>query len=331
MKMQGGDLFARITSMDNLREAHRKASRGKSEYREVIWVNANEELALQNIQKMLIEGTFTTSEYVIEKAMKGGKMRTIHKLPYYPDRIVQHAIVNVCSPVWIRSMIRDTFQSLPGRGSTDCFRRVRKAVQGDKPRYATKMDIVQFYPSVKNKYVLDPRTFRIKCKRTVAVIKDIIESLDGLPLGNHTSQFAGNLVLSPVDWYAKQQLKVKYYYRYCDDIVLLSNCKDELTHFRQAITEKLAELDLVVKPDDKIIDLSEEPLDFVGFRITHGKVKLRKRMAVRFKKACRKGKVRVLPSYYGWCKHANALNLYHKHAKKAKRKWKNYQNSKRSG
>ena len=111
--MQGGDLFDRVVSMDNLREAHRKAKRGKSHYREVKWVNENEEYALGLIQKMLIEGTFNTSPYVIEVAVKGEKLRTIHKLPYFPDRIVQHAIVNICAPTWINSMIRDTFQSIP--------------------------------------------------------------------------------------------------------------------------------------------------------------------------------------------------------------------------
>lgn len=328
MKMQGSNLFDRITCLDNLREAHRKASKGKSHYREVKWVNANEEAALKHVQMLLITGTFTTSEYVIEEAMKGNKMRTIHKLPYFPDRIVQHAIVNICAPVWIKSMIRDTFQSIPGRGSTDCYRRVRKAVQGDKPLFGTKLDIEKFYPSVRNKHLLNPRTFRIKCKRTFAIIENIVRSLAGLPLGNHTSQYGGNLVLSPVDWYAKQVLKLKHYFRYCDDIVILSDSKEELINARKVIAEKLAEIDLIVKPDDTIYELSHEPLDFVGYRITHGKVKLRKCMAKRFKEACKKGKIKSLPSYYGWCKHANALNLYHKHATKAHRKWENFQSSK---
>ena len=101
----------------------RKARRGKAHYKEVQWVNENELEALTHIQHLLISGTFRTSSYTVEHAMKGDKMRTIHKLPYYPDRIVQHAVVNVCSPFWIRSMIRDTYQSIPGRGTTDCFKR----------------------------------------------------------------------------------------------------------------------------------------------------------------------------------------------------------------
>ena len=330
MKMQGGDLFDRVVSMDNLREAHRKAKRGKSHYREVKWVNENEEYALGLIQKMLIEGTFNTSPYVIEVTVKGEKLRTIHKLPYFTDRIVQHAIVNICAPVWINSMIRDTFQSIPGRGSFDCYKRVRKAVQGDKPRYAMKLDIIKFYPSVQNKHLLNPRVFRIKCARTWAIIKNIICSLPCLPLGNHTSQYGGNLLLSPVDWFAKQVLKLKHYYRYCDDIVIMSDSLDELMMARAEIEQKLAQIDLRIKPDLDIVELAHEPLDFVGYCITHTSVRLRERMAARFKQSCSAGRVKALPSYYGWCKHANALNLYFKYATKAQIKWKNYQGFKLS-
>ena len=324
MKMQGGDLFDRIVSMENLRNAHHKARKGKAHYQEVKWVNQNEDAALKHIQELLISGTFNTSPYRIEEAMKGEKMRTIHKLPYFPDRIVQHAIVNICAPIWIKSMIRDTFQSIPGRGSFDCYNRVRKAVQGAQPRYAIKIDIVKFYPSVQNKHLLNPKVFRVKCKRTLGVLENIICSLPCLPLGNHTSQYGGNLVLSPIDWYAKQRLKLKHYFRYCDDIVIMSNCKIELMNARAEIGRKLAAIDLIMKHDETIVDLKTEPLDFVGYRITHDKVKLRRRMAARFKATCKAGNVRSLPSYYGWCKHANALNLYNKHVIKAKRPWKSH-------
>lgn len=60
-------------------------------------MDSNEQEALQLIQQSLIDGTFKTSKYTVEYTLKGDKMRTIHKLPYFPDRIVQHAIVNVCS------------------------------------------------------------------------------------------------------------------------------------------------------------------------------------------------------------------------------------------
>lgn len=319
MKRQG-DLFDRLISIENLRAAHHKARKGKAHYREVQWVNENEMLAYIRIQRMLIDGTFRTSPYTVEHALKGDKMRTIHKLPYYPDRIVQHAIVNVCSEAWTKSLIRDTFQSIKGRGTTDCFRRTYGAIKKHKPRYSMKIDIRQFYPSAKPEHILKPHVFRIKCRRTFELLSEIINSLPFLPLGNHTSQYAGNLLLSPIDWYAKQQLRLKFYFRYCDDIVILH---DDLSYLREVgkiITCKLAEIDLVAKEEFEIRDLNSQYLDFVGYRMNHHGVLLRKRLADNFKHACRTGRTHALPSYYGWIKHANAKRLWHKHT--GQYKWK---------
>ncbi|SPL81320.1 reverse transcriptase [Yersinia phage fEV-1] len=310
-----GNLFDKIISIDNLRAAHRKARKGKSHYKEVQWVDSNEQEALERIQRLLIDGTFKTSKYTVEHTLKGDKMRTIHKLPYFPDRIVQHAIVNVCSEAWTRSMIRDTFQSIKGRGTTDCFRRTRNAIQQHKPRYSMKIDIRQFYPSAKPEHVLKPHVFRIKCERTFALLSEIINSLPFLPLGNHTSQYAGNLLLSPIDWYVKQKLGVKFYYRYCDDIVILHDDINYLRMVKEIIRIKLAQIDLVVKDDIEIRDLNSQYLDFVGYRTNHHGVLLRKRLVENFKHACRTCRKQALPSYYGWIKHANAKRIWHKHTR----------------
>ena len=308
-----GNLFDKLVSMENLQQAHRKARRGKAHYREVQWVNQNEAEALKIIQRQLISETYQTSPYTVEHAIKGEKMRTIHKLPYFPDRIVQHALVNVCADGWIKSMIRDTFQSIPGRGTTDCFRRTFGAIKKHKPRYAMKLDIKKFYPSAKPEHVLQPHVFRIKCQPTFRLLSEIINSLPFLPLGNHTSQYAGNLLLSPVDWMMKQDLGLNFYYRYCDDIVILHDNIDYLIHVRNVIRSELLKIDLVIKEPIEIVDLDKQRLSFVGYQMNHRGVWLRDRLVNNFRAACRTGNRKSLPSYYGWMKHANAKRLWYKH------------------
>jgi len=308
-----GNLFDKVISLENLEEAHRKARRGKAHYKEVQWVNENEFEALTHIQHLLMSGTFQTSPYTVEHTMKGDKMRTIHKLPYYPDRIVQHAVVNVCAPFWIRSMIRDTFQSIPGRGTTDCFKRTNRAIKTHKPTYAMKIDIRKFYPSAKPEHILQPHVFRIKCPRTFDLLSEIINSLPFLPLGNHTSQYAGNLLLSPIDWHVKQRLGIEFYYRYCDDIVIMHDDLRHLFHVRDVIEDRLAAIDLEIKDNSPVVDLRTQYLDFVGYRMNHHRVLLRKRLVDNFKRACRTGKKTAMPSYYGWIKHVNAKRLWYKH------------------
>jgi hypothetical protein len=61
------------------------------------------------------------------------------------------------------------------------------------------------------------------------------ERKKGIPLGNLTSQFFGNMYLSPFDHYVKERLRVKGYMRYVDDTLYFSNSKS----FLQGIIEKI--------------------------------------------------------------------------------------------
>ena len=309
------NIFDTIVSYDNLLAAHKKASQGKSHYREVKMVNSNLGFYLTEIQKSLINGTFKTSAYEVEMCIKGRKERIIHKLPYYPDRIIHHAIVGVCKDFWVKSMIRDTFQSIERRGTLDCFKRVKRVVTVVKPRYAVKIDIRKFYPSVQTDLLLQMNPFRIKDSKAFALLSEILSSLPFLPLGNHTSQFAGNLFLNKFDWRCKQVLQIKHYFRYCDDIVVMGDDKQEVLGWVKDMENLLEELGLNIKQDYGIIDLSNEPLDFVGYRFMHDKILLRKTLKQDFVSACKTKKTKSVPSYFGWCKHGNCYKLFNKHTR----------------
>ncbi len=90
-----GDLYKQIYDIDNLRLAHRQARRGKSFYTEVKDIDANEDTYLYELQRMLINHTYKTSKYEIFEKREGKKLRKIYKLPYFPDRICQWAIIQV--------------------------------------------------------------------------------------------------------------------------------------------------------------------------------------------------------------------------------------------
>lgn len=47
---------------------------------------------------MLITGKYKTSKYTIFKIYEP-KEREIFRLPYYPDRIVHHTIMNIMEPI----------------------------------------------------------------------------------------------------------------------------------------------------------------------------------------------------------------------------------------
>jgi len=121
-----GNLWHKVISLENIKLAHTIARRGKAFYTEVQMVDADVDKYAREVQAMLVNKTFTTSPYKVEDRFDGRKMRTIYKLPYYPDRIVQHAMLNIVGPILVNTFIRDTFQSIQGRGTHDAARRVKK-------------------------------------------------------------------------------------------------------------------------------------------------------------------------------------------------------------
>lgn len=112
-----GNLFNRIISYENLVRAEKKARLGKTKRYGVKKFDRNPYENLVRLQKALIEDTYRTSEYCVYTiiADRGNKEREIYRLPYYPDRIVHHAIMNVIEPYLVSRFTADTFNCLKGK------------------------------------------------------------------------------------------------------------------------------------------------------------------------------------------------------------------------
>lgn len=319
-----GNLWEKITDIDNLRHAHNQARRGKAHYREVKMVDSDPDRYLTEIQKAMVEKTFTTSPYEVEDRFDGRKMRTIYKLPYYPDRIVQHALLSVVGDILTRTFIRDTFQSIQGRGTTDAMRRVKRLVRSKAcPPFALKIDVYKYYPSVNNDKLKAMLRRKIKCPDTLWLVEDIIDSMPGLPIGNYTSQHFGNLYLNQFDWTIKQQLKPAGYFRYCDDIVFFGHSRRELMAIKAQVETMLADLDLSIKPDWRVYDVQKDGIDFVGYVFRPANTRVRRNIANSFRKTCRRlssgrqlaNPLNSLMAYKGWFTHCNAKRLWRRHTK----------------
>ena len=101
-------IWERICSMENLRLAHKNASKGKKWYKEVIEVSKDLDYYLNEIQKMLVNRTYRPSPYFKFEREENGKVREIYKSHYFPERIIQWAVLQVISPILLRQFIFDT-------------------------------------------------------------------------------------------------------------------------------------------------------------------------------------------------------------------------------
>lgn len=304
------NLFDKICSFDNLLLAEKLASKGKKKQVGVIEWNKNREENLILLQQELISGTYITSEYSIFKIYEP-KEREIYRLPF-KDRIVHHAIMNILEPIWVPLFTKDTYSCIKGRGIHSASKIVKEYLKDKEGTiYCLKLDIKKFYPSVEHDILKQIIRRKIKDKRLLILLDGIIESAEGLPIGNYLSQYLANLYLTYFDHWIKEYLKIKYFLRYCDDIVILSNNKQHLHNYLYEIRKYLSDnLNLSIKSNYQIFPVESRSIDFVGYRFYHTHTLLRKSIKKSFARALSKRKShQSISAYLGWCKHANCINL----------------------
>lgn len=317
-----GNLFEKIIDKDNIRLAHKNARKGKTFYNKVKDIDLNLEYYVDEIHNMLVNKTHEVGEYKMFKKNDKGKVREIFKLDYYPDRIIHHAILQVLEPIWKGMLIKNTYQSIKGRGVKACKRDVNKFIgkNTDKDLWILKIDINKFYPSVDNTILNNIVSRKIKCKDALWLLYTIIDSKEGLPIGNYISQYLGNLYLSYFDQSVISRKDVKNYFRYCDDIVIVAENKEAIKHIYSYIEHYLEyELNLKIKSNKQYYALQFRNLDFVGYVfLSNGKVKLRNNIKVNMCKAMKSNKPEVISAYYGWVLEARAFGLWNKYYKGVK-------------
>jgi len=309
-----GNIYSQVYDMDNLLLADRIAQRGKAKQKGVISHKLNQEANLLAIHEMLKNKTFQTSPYTTFK-IREPKERTVFSLPYYPDRIIQHAIMNVLEPVFVSTFTADTYSCIKGKGIHAAVRKLKTALKDRVgTQYCLKLDIQKFYPSVNHKILKALLRRKIKDADLLALLDGIIDSAPGIPIGNYLSQYFANFFLSYCDHWLKEDKKVKYYFRYADDIVILSNSKEELHQLRSDIrTYLLLELDLQVKNNYQVFPVADRGIDFLGYVFFHTHTLLRKSIKQNFARAVAKGATReTMASYKGWSKHCNSRHLLKK-------------------
>lgn len=127
-----GNLFEKVIAIDNLKLADEKARKGKLHSYGVQMHDKNREANILALHESLKNGTFRTSQYHVFTIYEP-KEREIYQLPYYPDRILHHAVMNILEPIWVSVFTRDTYSCIKNRGIHACAMSVKKGV-AKRPR-----------------------------------------------------------------------------------------------------------------------------------------------------------------------------------------------------
>lgn len=320
-----GNLYDKIISIENLILADQKARKGKLNTYGVNKFDENREANIQELHNILKAGTFRTSEYDVFKIYEP-KERDIYRLPYYPDRIVHHAVMNIMEPIWCSIFTEDTYSCIKGKGIHAAAKKLKKDLHADPEGtiYCLKIDIKKYYPSINHDILKDIIRRKIKDKRLLALLDEIIESASGIPIGNYLSQYFANLYLAYFDHWIKEEKQVKYYYRYADDMVVLAKTKEELHQLLADMREYLTtKLKLTIKNNYQIFPVDARGIDFVGYVFFHTHTLMRKSIKQNLcRKIARINKRNTRPtpdefkqeicSWWGWAKYCDSRNLIKK-------------------
>lgn len=253
------------------------------------------------------------------------------------DRLVHQIVYSVLNEIFDKKFIFDSFSCRLGKGTHIGISRLRRMIRkvsanGFKPCYALKMDIKRFFDSVNHNMLKILIREHVLDHNALEIINTIIDSFHtrvgangkvGMPLGNVTSQLFANIYLHELDIFIKQRLREKYYLRYCDDFLILSNSEHHLFNLIDPICEFLMKiLRLEIHPKKLTISKLNQGIDFVGYVIFDKHTLLRNQTKKRLKNRLQEanedflnGKIAAasldqkLQSYLGILSHADQFEF----------------------
>ena len=203
------------------------------------------------------------------------KPRKIHKSSVR-DRLVHHAVYWILYPFFDRTFTSDSFSCRNVKGTHLALNRFRKfgyivSKNNTQTCWILKCDIRKFFENINHDILTAILRKYIDDKNIMWLLEGIIQSFSstpgrGLPLGNLTSQLFVNIYMNEFDQYVKHDLKVKYYIRYADDFIILSQDKSWLEERLFKMGDFLSgELKLDLHPDKVHIKTIFSGVDFLGW------------------------------------------------------------------
>lgn len=148
MKRYSG-LHDKLCTIENIEVADDNARKNKNKKYGINKHDKNRQYENEDLVDKLFNLKYKTSKYSLYKIYEP-KERIIYRLPYYPDRIAHHAIMNVVKDIWTKSFIHNTYSCIEGRGIHLCASNLKRDLRKypNKTTYCLKLDIKKFYPSI---------------------------------------------------------------------------------------------------------------------------------------------------------------------------------------
>ncbi len=281
---------------------------------------------IMSLHHNLKNKTYTHGEYHAFN-ISDPKPRIIHKASVR-DRLLHHLIYQELYSYFDTKFIYDSYSCRVDKGTHKAINRFRsfyRKVSKNNTRscLVLKCDIKKFFANIDHsvlKTILPKGIFdtdvlwllgRVIDSFSTIRARVVLAQIKGLPLGNLTSQLLVNIYMNEFDQFVKRELKVRYYIRYADDFVVLSQDKKYLEDILGKMKDFLeSKLKLQLHPDKIFIKTIASGVDFLGWvHFPHHRVlrtSTRRRLIKNLKD---NPKQETVQSYLGLLKHGNSFKL----------------------
>ena len=324
--------YTEIIALENLFQAWEEFIKGKRNKADVGIFERSLEDNIFSLSQKLKDQTYQHGNYQ-EFYVHDPKLRHIHKA-CVQDRVVHHLVSKTLEEIFDPTFYAHSYSCRKGKGTHKAIesfiKLARKASNNNTSKlFVLKCDIRKFFASVDHSVLISLLAKKIHDKDFIWLLNGIIESYRtetdpvGMPIGNLTSQLFANIYMDPLDQYVKHFLKAKYYIRYADDFVFMSNNQEYLQNILTQVGCFLKEeLKLTLHPNKVEICNYYLGVDFLGYVIfpkfilprTTTKKRMFRKLAekvnqVKEGRASPEALNQTLQSYLGFLSHCNGYNL----------------------
>jgi RNA-directed DNA polymerase len=261
-----GNLWPQIADYDALLEAWKEVKRSKTTKPNVLAYQSNLAIYLSRLEAKLKAQEYRPTLHY-EFWIKDPKPRLI-QAPFLEDRIVQHAVCNALRVPLQQRLIFHTYSCLIGRGTHRCSAELQRMLRNPRWKYCLSLDISKFFYSINHQALYAEICRHVKCKPTLNLLWQYITingGEAGIPIGASTSQIMANMALNPLDHFARRELKLSTYLRYCDDMIALFETASEAHAAHRAIDAKVQELGMQLNSKSGVGWVADG-VDWVGYR-----------------------------------------------------------------
>lgn len=319
-------MFNELFSIDNFFRAWRKFKSGKSHKKDVVSFEYHLEDNIFSLYDDVVNKWYKHKSYAFFQIFDN-KKRDIYKADVR-DRIIHQIIYEYLTSLYEPFFISDSYSSRDCKGHHKAVKTLQYFIKIVRTEnyggcFVLKFDIEKYFNTIDHSTLLAILRKKVSCPKIFNIIQEVVLSFNskiglgkGIPLGNITSQIFANIYLHSLDVYIKKELSCRFYVRYNDDFVIVSDNPKKLEDLKRKIIDFVSvNLKLNIPIEKTSIRKVAWGIDFLGFIILPNAVFLRGKT---------KGKIfsnineKNIDLYWGILKHCNSYFLKQKVLSKIK-------------